>query len=206
MKKLVASEWILICLLSSLLLMLSRNAQAQFVNSANNKTFKIYSIRIQERDSIRLQKYALYGLTDSTLVVVNAKALLSVIETWKSTNGGLLPPNEALSRLVMLRHIPYSAIQWVMKSNSTGLMKGLGWGGAAAAMTVLGAGIAYGYGGAAIVLVTLAIPITLLGVVIGAITGPRRQTNYGSNFKVKIAKRWQKRTITEQLKKMYPAQ
>ncbi len=181
------------------------NGQAQYIDSSNNKNLRIANFRFLRFDSNTVQVGVLYSLTDSSVVIVDRKELLSFIENWKPTHGGLLPPADTLQKVLALHSIAFKNLQWVKLNKMPGGLAGLLIGGTASALTVITAGLAYGFEGAAIVAVLGFIPITVLGTIIGAVTMQRTVNNTGeAAFRKKIKRKWQRRTIHSQLDRMYP--
>lgn len=181
------------------------NGQAQYINSSNNTTLRVANFRFLRFDSNTVQVGVLYSLTDSSVVIVDRKELLSFIENWKPIHGGLLPPVDTLQKVLALHSIAYKNLQWVKLNKMPGGLAGLLIGGTTAALTVIMTGLAYGFEGAAIVAVLGFIPITVLGTIIGAVTMQRTVNNTGeAAFRKKIKRKWQRRTIHSQLDRMYP--
>lgn len=181
------------------------NGQAQYIHSSNNADLRISNFRFLQFAGNTVQVRVLYSLTDSSVVIVDRKELLSFIEKWKPTHGGLFPPADTLQKVLALHPIACKDLQWIKLNKMPGGLAGLLIGGTAAALTVITAGIAYGFEGAAIVAVLGFVPITVLGTIIGAVTMQRTVNNTNEAvFCKKIKRKWQRRTIQSQLHRMYP--
>lgn len=174
---------------------------AQRLQSDNGQKIRIYTFDVKRLDGAGLYRNVLYNITDSALIVVDKESLISIINKWKAEHDGSFPSADSLTALITPYAINFQNLKWVKINKVSGATIGFLAGIAIAAVTILPGDS--GYEG--IVFLALAPPFSLLGGLIGGVATPKRKFHNRPKyrFQERITQRWQKYTITEQLRKFY---
>ena len=179
-------------------------SSAQVVRSDKGDKIKMHTFKAKRTNDVKIYRNVLYDMTDTSLVVVDAHLLQVILEDWKTQHQGALPSADSLSKVHFVHHYPFQSLEWVDKNKLTK------WGGAMIGIVALG-GIANAiitFSGnpeyPIISLLAYAFPLSIVGGGVGAIVVPKGKimNNPQSNFKETITQKWQKYTITEQLRKV----